>query len=1246
MGCLDFRPTKGAPTHKKMTPKTNRTIETRETIDQICSTPDSIISVYSLEKHVWAHSNSRAARKARQPELKTIEEFQINPARPFLNDILRNMAAPYHPNRKENPIGQGYWIQAEFGSGKSHLLCFLASLALGNITAWEMVKQKEKQAGRGKRESLHRFWRKGLEAKSRTGKGVLVVVATLVGAGGGTVGIHDKGRRLTEYILDAAKAQIEIEMGQNISFYPSELLADRFLSQDLDRYRHDLKKFLQDPRFFEADETEDIDDFIRAIQPDQSVVDKQARGAKLWRFYTEYLRVHPQIEAETEDILKHFVQTLLDHGYNGVLLVLDEVSLFLQNRDAHQRSDDEKTLVVLANRLAKVHNLPIWTVCAAQEALESKTGAKNIIANDRLKWVELLEKDQDYYDIVLSRVRTITNPAAIAAYYGFYKRGFSWPNSITQDEFARFFPFHKPALEVLKAITFELATSRSAIHFMHQTLKSQIKNQGSHIIRLWELFDEATLNQEDPSGVNPGLSAIKTKREGDYRAYQACKRQIQGLTKGPLKVHWDKAIKIIQTLFLYYIAKTRQQGVAPEETANNVLIERDAQANVEENIHHYEILTDHLARELNQIVLNPDANGAPRHRFDPVLTGVDPRQAFQKARDEAEADHTLVQAAWDHLLSLDEWTVRAHHINIDLSGGVRSLFRAIAAANGPMYTTLTLIWRGRQISGRVGMCDLGPIASQKTRLPPIHSDQTDLDFQVIVGKKPLEQPLIQKILVGHGDPRLILWTPGELTPEEHNRLIDFTAFKKLVNDWQGQQRDDASAVITWIANALQANLAGIAKIITTSYGRGRMDARDHSQIPFKTLGELPTILTPVVDRVLSSFYVSKTIRFQPPLEFRKETGVKVINGIVKTGEIPPGAKPNPNISAARNFGFGLKIMSKGADRVLDVSDNLFVWELWNFIDDKLVDAGQVMNIQTLYKNFMGVGGPRDYGLTRRMVDIFLLCLVQTGKIRITMGPQAGVSDNRLDSANIASVDFSVKVLNAMQTVQKVARSANGDLWHDDVINTVDACARQIQKLLQSDDLKALKMLENLKVFAPPTAHAIEIQLTQCIQDLFVCPSPHSVETEPRGESLHECGLSFAKNVKKTKPAQKALYQAIRIFEDGVNAKMNLFLTPRVRERLKQGRNEPVIGDILACEDVKRVRDVLVQACLKDKGITDIIGRYLKGVTVVTVKLSDFKPSADLFEKERISELTREFRQFLENSVKDIEDDDILMMIEN
>jgi len=1010
---------------------------TRKNLAEICAVPDKIISVYSLEKHVWADSNSEASRKTRRPELKTIEEFQIDPVRPFLTDVLRNMAAPWKRERKDNPVGQGYWIQAEFGSGKSHLLCCLAALALGPKEAWDIVKKKENASGRGKRESLYRFWEEGIEAKSGKGaRGIFVIVKTLVGAGGGTVGLTDKGRRLSEYILDAAKEQIQVELGKNISLYPAELLADRFISEDLERYRKDLAKFLRDPEFFDEDEFEEVDDFIRTIQQDMTPEYKRSCGNKLWRFYTEYLKVQPQIAAETEDILKHMVDTILAEGYSGVLLVLDEVSLFMKDRDEDQRTDDEKTLVVLSNRLAKIHNLPVWTVCAAQQAIESKMGVKNIIADDRLKLVKLLEEDKDYYDIVLARVREIKDPAAIANYYLHYKRGFTWPNSIGETEFRHFFPFHKPAIEVLRAITYELTTTRSAIHFMHQTLKHQIKSEGRELIRLWELFDEAVRYEEDPSGVHAGLVAIKTKRETDYQAYEACKRQIDGLTKGYLKVHRDKSIKVIQTLFLYHIAHTRQQGITPEEIANSVLIERNTDANPDENNQHYETIADNLKKELRQIVQTFDEEKRPKYRFDPVFTGVDPRDEFRRARDEAESNEAMQREAWDHLLALDEWPVRTRQMTIDLSSGVQSIFRDVAPFIAPWEDKgvvrsgdqdLDVVWQGRQITGRVGMRDFGRMLANNQPLAPIESDQTDLDFAVYIGTRHVADTTIVKLIGQRKDPRVLLWTPAELTQEERDRLIDFAAYRRLISAWQGKETEDAVAVINWVSNALQSDLANIAKIVDNSYARGRIDALNNSRMEFRVAGELVAILTPLVDRVLTAAYVSRDIKFDPPFVFRKEEGVKVINGIVKTGRIPKGAKPNQNISAAQNFGFGLNIMKKSAEKELDVSSNTYVQDMWTLIDDKLTDDLQTMKVDTLYKNFMGIGGPKDYGLTRRMVQTYLLCLVREGRVRVTVGAKAGLAIAMLDYSNIADVEFSARVLDGLGEVQKVAEPENWEV---------------------------------------------------------------------------------------------------------------------------------------------------------------------------------------------------------------------------
>jgi hypothetical protein len=837
-----------------------------------------------------------------------------------------------------------------------------------------------------------------------------------------------------------------------------------------------------------------------------------------------------------------------------------------------------------------------------------------------------------------------------------------------------------------------------------------------------------------------------------------------------------------QTLFLYTIARTRQQGLTAEEIANSVLIERDADATMEENVLHYETLAENLKKELRQIAQTFDEDRRPRYRFDPVFTGVDPRTEFQKARDEAEGNEERRREAWEHLLSLNEWLAGTKQMTLDLSHDVKSIFCDIVPASWPYRAgTKTgdqeteLVWKGRQVTGIIGMRDLARVAKENLRLPPIDTDQTDHDFACFISTKTIPEESITKVLERGKDPRVLLWSPGDLRMEERERLHDFAAYRKLVADWEGKDTEDAVAVMNWVANSLQTELGRIYRIVPDSYARGRIDTLTHRQMEFHVAGELTNILRPLVDRVLSAAYESRDIQFEPPFIFRKEEGVKVINGIVRTGEIPKGIKPNQNISAAQNFGFGLKIIKKAAERKLDVSDNRYVQGLWQFIDTKLTDDGQVMKIETLYKNFMGLGGPKDYGLTRRMVQIYLLCLAREGRIRVGLGPRSGLPYTHIDYANLKDIDFSAAVLAALAEVQKMARPENwevlrpyaeklldrvipatfdesaiaedrkqlrdlfagetgvaqraqaqardlfaalsaphpyevevdqacrlfatdlsggddihlilhslkevygyrafdtnqadsrevddlanrlrnyrdvrrflgydrdlrtahdycqqplpeGSDWtvvrrlqrevgkkladlrpfidsdarlrtellghlppqqgekgtlgrliqeytilyvalHDTVLSQVEAERGRIDELLRGDTLRACKKLERITALQPPFAAGLAEEMSRLTRGLFTCPSParSSVEERLRSGPVHDCGLNPGNASQHLATAQQAAGEAVHSVEATVHRKLELFLNPGIRQRLEQGRKEPLIERLLECKTVE------------------------------------------------------------------------------
>lgn len=175
-------------------------------------------------------------------------------------------------------------------------------------------------------------------------------------------------------------------------------------------------------------------------------------------------------------------------------------------------------------------------------------------------------------------------------------------------------------------------------------------------------------------------------------------------------------------------------------------------------------------------------------------------------------------------------------------------------------------------------------------------------------------------------------------------------------------------------------------------------------------------------------------------------------------------------------------MRKGPQKELDISGNTHIEDMWRFIDEKLADEGQSMNIEVLYKNFMGIGNTwnsKDYGLTRRMVQIFLLCLVQEGKIRLGIGPKSGLPAQSIDYSNIAEIDFSARIMDSLTEVQKMARPENWEILRP-----------YAEKILQRP--------------VPATADDAEItQLRADLRKLFTEEKESSARLENRAKSLFE-----------------------------------------------------------------------------------------------------------------------------------------------
>jgi len=152
----------------------------------------------------------------------------------------------------------------------------------------------------------------------------------------------------------------------------------------------------------------------------------------------------------------------------------------------------------------------------------------------------------------------------------------------------------------------------------------------------------------------------------------------------------------------------------------------------------------------------------------------------------------------------------------------------------------------------------------------------------------------------------------------------------------------------------------------------------------------------------------------------------VINGIVKAGEFSRGVKLGKEVSASQTMGPIWASCDAGNDYKLDLRGCRYTTEMMDWIGDKLGDGGASMPASTIYKNFMGINGPNGihYGLSKRMVQMYLLCLVREGHIRIAMAGR-NLPAEAVDYSNVASLDFKVAVLDAFDQVQRLKRRKAG-----------------------------------------------------------------------------------------------------------------------------------------------------------------------------------------------------------------------------
>jgi len=446
-----------------------------------------------------------------QPEkaIRTVSEYLFTPA--LRGHFKRIFDCVVH--RK----GQGFWVQAEYGAGKTHFLGTLVDLLVWReLGVWESLRDEELKS----------------EYSSGLSKGKWFPVAFSL-RGMGQSGDGDSLMRVFEEQIRKSIKTLAPELDPQVKISSAEL-ADHWYQQEAsDPEKAGVKYFFEKEHKCSPEEFRSKSGANKFGQ--ELVRSKLPEGRLRGKFKERFAYIYEQI-------------TKLG-GYEGIVFVVDE---FRSWQDRHPQgtpayAEDEEVLETLAFVLP-IEHLNIITLIASQGDMPQKLSGGG--EGDRFLPLYLLadKNKADFGEIVTFRSRELQKGAStdIKEYYDHCRKEYKFIKqaNISLEAFSAIFPFQPRCFDVMRRITqnaekHNLPTARSAIRMAWQALS------GSHLLKRKRLVILSDIINTDE--LRKGLNHEHYKDA--YLNLQGAVEQLSDLDIDPQEREQCKSI--LETLLLW-----------------------------------------------------------------------------------------------------------------------------------------------------------------------------------------------------------------------------------------------------------------------------------------------------------------------------------------------------------------------------------------------------------------------------------------------------------------------------------------------------------------------------------------------------------------------------------------------------------------------------------------------------------------------------------------------------------------------
>lgn len=851
--------------------------------------------------------------EALRKPVETVETYIFTDSiRAYFNQIFAEVVALR---------GQAFWIQAEYGAGKTHFLGTLASLLGEQYNAveqkiWDAVSDLEIQNERFQIQP----------------KRLLTVVFSLRGEGGKT-GLLE--RSLFDIIARETAQSWELQRQQHHHLPPLRVTTDDDLLEWYQNCKEGLRSDIE--RFVKAEASVTFAE-LRSEEGDSAAAEQILR-------YCQSNGIQPEIAISTKERVRHIYRQIQEAGYTGMLIVMDEFA-FWQDREKtdEQRAADEETLETIGHVLPRDEGANIWVIVASQKAAPTK------LKGDRFKELSLLaDRNQtDYYTIASRRIRDIqpNREPEINQYYDFYRNNFKFLrlNNINYEQFVDRFPFQPRAFDIIRRVTREnLPSARFGIGVLYDILKRGELLQQNRLIIASDLLKSSSLTD--------GFK--DTLYEDSYKAYQEAKDNLTEMEEIEASERLV-ADNILGSLFLEHIAYldsgtehwlkvsdiveatlTQSDVLMSEDTIDSVLLQ---------------------LKELNQIEYQSQKQvvGERQARFVSVESdrSNNPVYKFRSAKGRTTNDEGKLLTTWREII-------------------LASPNKTFGKDNLLNKFSLNTTASRRVIYNRVEYKQEVVLTDQWNS--SAYGSQLDLDnhARIIILTYPGEIDSSEIL-----DDRIAVVAPAVLTQSAKELIRDWLTVDALEEKYRNDATVDGEKMREFLKEKRREIVPEIQKTQVDAYRKGKVFTRRSLGIKLSDIFRQATAeqaIESIAQKLLADAYTQALINAS---EFKSGKSLeladvrKVFEGLLIS---------NPSVAnrnAVENYGVGLGLTSAQNSAAFN-PQNCQVFEILR--QQLNQHQGRVTRIQ-LEK--LLVGSP--YGLTRDLLSLYLLCFVHYGNPRVEL----------------------------------------------------------------------------------------------------------------------------------------------------------------------------------------------------------------------------------------------------------------------